>query len=120
MRRSEGKTLHFEITVPQTGEKKTVRGKVLRSGYVPHASAFSRYGQQYVSRQLFYSQPQGGGQPIVEVDGKILFGPPGKPVFDAIDPDAFLKPTLLWHLWTQSAVSRPMTRWSGPRRLRPR
>jgi len=100
LRRSEGKTLDFEITVPQTGEKRTVRGKVLRSGYLPHSAALQRYGQQYASRQLLYGQPQGGGQPIVEVDGKILFGLPGKPVFEALDPDAFLKPTLLWRLWT--------------------
>jgi len=103
LRRSEGKILDFEITVPQTGEKKTVRGKVLRSGYIPHSPAFRRYGEQYVSRQLLYSQPQGGGQPIVEVDGKIHFGLPGKPVFATLDPDAFLKPTLLWRLWTGTA-----------------
>jgi hypothetical protein len=100
LRKSEGKTLDFEITMPQTGEKKTVKGKILRSGYVPHTSALHRYGQQYAVMQSFYSQPQGGGQPIVEVDGKILFGLPGKPVFEALDPKAFLKPTLLWQLWT--------------------
>lgn len=100
LRKSEGKVLDFEITVPQTGEKKTVKGKVLRSGYVPHTSAFQRYGQQYAQRQMLYSQPQGGGQPIVEVDGKIQFGLPGKAIFEALDPLAFLKPTLLWRLWT--------------------
>jgi hypothetical protein len=98
--KSEGKVLDFEVTVPQTGEKRIVKGKVLRSGYVPHVSAFQRYGQQYTVRQRIYSQPQGGGQPIVEVDGKIQFGLPGKPIFDALDPKAFLKPTLLWRLWT--------------------
>ena len=39
--KSEGKVLDFETTVPQTGEKSIVKGKVLRSGYVPHASAFN-------------------------------------------------------------------------------
>ncbi|MBI5420102.1 MAG: hypothetical protein HZA60_08430 [Deltaproteobacteria bacterium] len=102
LRKSEGTMLDFEITVPQTGEKKIVKGKVLRSGYVPHTSAFQRYGQQYSMRQMVYSQPQGGGQPIVEVDGKIQFGLPGKPIFDALDPKAFLKPTLLWRLWTDA------------------
>src|SRR4030067_2332598 len=48
---------------------------------------------------MIYSQPQGGGQPIVEVDGKIQFGLPGKPIFDALDPKAFLKPTPLWRRW---------------------
>ncbi len=103
LRKSEGKVLDFEVTSPQTGEKKIVKGKILRSGYVPHASAFQRFGQHYSMRQMVYSQPQGGGQPIVEVDGKIQFGLPGKPVFDALDPKAFLKPTLLWRLWTETA-----------------
>ncbi len=103
LRKSEGKVLDFEITAPQTGEKRIVKGKVLRSGYVPHTSAFQRFGQQYTTRQMVYSQPQGGGQPIVEVDGKIQFGLPGKPVFDALDPKAFLKPTLLWRLRTEAA-----------------
>ena len=102
LRKSEGKTLNFEVTLPNTGEKKIVRGKVLRSGYVPHTAALQRYGQQYAMTQAIYGQPGGGGQPIVEVDGKILFGLPGKPVFDALDPNAFLKPTLLWRLWTDS------------------
>ena len=103
LRKSEGKVLDFEVTMPQTGEKKIVKGKVLRSGYVPHTSVFQQYGEQYALRQRMYSQPQGGGQPIVEVDGKIQFGLPGKPIFDALDPKAFLKPTLLWQLWTGAA-----------------
>ncbi len=98
--KSEGKVLDFETTAPQTGEKSIVRGKVLRSGYVPHASAFQRYGQAYRYSQTLRANPQGGGQPIVEVDGKIRFGLPGKPIFDALDPKAFLKPTLLWRLWS--------------------
>jgi hypothetical protein len=102
LRKSEGKVLDFEITLPQTGEKKIVKGKILRSGYVPHTSAFQRYGQEYTMRQTIYSQPQGGGQPIVEVDGKIQFGLPGKAIFDSLDPKAFLKPTLLWRLWTEA------------------
>src|SRR5712692_6317839 len=46
LRKSEGKLLDFEITLPQTGEKKVVKGKILRSGYVPHPEAFQRYGPQ--------------------------------------------------------------------------
>jgi len=89
LRKSEGKTLDFEITMPQTGERRIVPGKILRSGYVPHTAALQRYGQQYAMSQMIYSQPQGGGQPIVEVDGKIQFGLPGKPIFAALDPKAF-------------------------------
>lgn len=106
LRRSEGKTLDFEITVPHTGETRIVKGKVLRSGYVPHSAAFQAYGRQYALRQTAYAQPQGGGQPIVEVDGAIRFGLPGKPLFEALDPNAFLKPTLLWRLWTGRAGRR--------------
>ena len=103
LRKSEGRVLDFEITLPQTGEKKIVKGKILRSGYVPHTSAFQRYGRQYQYSQMSYASPQGGGQPIVEVDGKIQFGLPGKAIFDALDPKAFLKPTLLWRLWSGEA-----------------
>ena len=103
LRKSEGKTLDFETTLPQTGEKKIVKGKLLRSGYVPHASAYQTYGRQYYVAQMDMASPQGGGQPIVEVDGKIQFGLPGRPLFEALDPQAFLKPTLLWQLWTDHA-----------------
>ena len=106
LRKSEGKLLDFEITLPQTGEKRIIQGRILRSGYVPHTSAFQRYGNQYAYRQAAYGNPQGGGEPIVEVDGKIQFGLPGKPIFDALDPQAFLKPTLLWRLWSEQAGER--------------
>jgi hypothetical protein len=103
LRKSEGRVLDFEITLPSSGEKKIVKGKILRSGYIPHTSAFRRYGQQYQLSQMLYSSPEGGGQPVVEVEGKIQFGLPGKPIFDALDPKAFLKPTLLWRLLCDSA-----------------
>ena len=106
LRKSEGKLLDFEITLSQTGEKRIIQGRILRSGYVPHTSAFQRYGNQYAYRQVAYANPQGGGEPIVEVDGKIQFGLPGKPIFDALDPQAFLKPTLLWRLWSEQAGER--------------
>lgn len=102
LRKSEGKLLDFEIVLP-TGEKKIVKGRILRSGYVPHTSAFQLFGPQYAYQQTTYASPEGGGQPIVEVDGKIQFGLPGKPIFDALDPKAFLKPTLLWKLWSTEA-----------------
>jgi hypothetical protein len=103
LRKSEGQTLDFEIRLPD-GSAKTVKGKILRSGYVPHTAAMQRYGQQYYQRQMAMASSGGGaGQPIVEVDGKIHFGLPGKPIFDSLDPKAFLKPTLLWRLWTDRA-----------------
>ncbi len=102
LRKSEGKIIDFEVINPQTNEKKIIKGKILRSGYIPHISALQRYGNQYEETQWAYSNPQGGGQPIVEVDGKIQFGLPGKPIFESLDPKAFLKPTLLWRLWAKN------------------
>ena len=52
---------------------------------------------------MMYANPEGGGQPIVEVEGKVQFGLPGKPIFEALDPKSFLKPTLLWRLWAEAA-----------------
>lgn len=91
LRKAEGKIIDFEITNNKTGEKEIVKAKILRSGYVP----------QYTYRQSYQSyNQQGSYQPIVELNGKIQFGLPGRPIFDALEPGSFLKPTLLWKLWT--------------------
>jgi len=97
LKKMEGKTMSFQVIVPQTGEKKIIQGKILRSGYVP--SGIRNYGNPYSA------QPT-PSQPIVEVDGKIMFGLPGMPLFDALDSNAFLKPTLLWKLLAKEAGTR--------------
>ncbi|HXN47767.1 MAG TPA: DUF4139 domain-containing protein [Bryobacteraceae bacterium] len=102
LRKSEGKVLEFEVAEPN-GPPRIVKGRILRSGYVPHTAAFQQYGAQYQYAQQIFANPEGGGQPIVVVDGKIQFGLPGKPIFDSLDPKAFLKPTLLWRLWSGDA-----------------
>ncbi|MBZ5515154.1 MAG: hypothetical protein LAN62_10025 [Acidobacteriia bacterium] len=56
--------LDFEVVLP-TGDKKIVKGKIRRSGYVPHTSAFQRYGQQYAYRQMAYANPEGGGEAVI-------------------------------------------------------
>lgn len=94
--KSEGKTLDFEV--PQNGAPKIVKARILRSGYVPHLNATQQFGPGYLANQVYYSNPQGGGQAIVEIDGKVHFGLPGRPIFDSLDPASFLKPTLLWRL----------------------
>src|SRR3984957_11506384 len=81
----EGKTIDFQI---QPGQ--IVKGKIIRSGYVPSSS--------YVPG---YPQP-GYGQPIIEVDGVLRFGLPGMPLFPALTSDSILKPTLTWALQTNS------------------
>jgi hypothetical protein len=86
---AEGQVLDFEVVNPQTNEKRILKAKIIR------AASSNPGGYQY-------GAPAGTGEPIVEVDGKISFGLPGKPLFDALDPKAFLKPTLLWKLEAES------------------
>ena len=79
----EGKTIDFLV---QRGDKQEiVKGKIVRSGYVPSANP--------------YSQPS-YTQPIIEVEGVLRFGLPGQPLFPALSADSILKPTLSWLLQT--------------------
>jgi hypothetical protein len=96
----EGKTIEFEGQPEGAqGKKEIIRGKIVRSGYVPHQQAFSQYGQEYYQSQMaFASADSGGGQPIIEVDGKLMFRLPGEPRFPALPDDSILKPTLTWQL----------------------
>lgn len=95
----EGKTIEFETQPagPQ-GKKEIIGGKIVRSGYVPHQEAFGQYGQQYYQSQMAYASPDSGGQPIIEVNGKLRFSLPGEPLFPALADDSILKPTLTWQL----------------------
>jgi hypothetical protein len=85
----EGKDLDFEYTSPQTGERFYVRGKLIRAPQNPN-------------NPMVYDDSVRGGMPftdaIVETNGKLQFGLPGRPRFDPLDPGAILKPTLLWKL----------------------
>ncbi|MGD9612484.1 MAG: DUF4139 domain-containing protein [Kiritimatiellia bacterium] len=82
----EGKTLRFEEK-REDGTVKEHVGRLIRSGYVP-----------------------GGGseQPIVEEEGAVRFSLPGQPVFEGIDPNAFLKPSLVWQLASKKAGECPI------------
>jgi hypothetical protein len=90
----EGKTIEFIVGLGN-GTTKLVSGKIVRSGYVPHSAAYSRYGSQYAANQ-YAMTADGGGQPIVEIDGKLMFQMPGQPVFPTLGADTVLKPTLDW------------------------
>src|SRR5579859_95707 len=93
----EGKEIDFEV--PTAGKTEIVRGKIIRSGYVPHYNAFQRYGSQYQYQQMaLSSEDAGDGSPIVEIDGEIRFGLPGRPLFRDLTADALMKPTLDWQL----------------------
>ena len=84
----EGKTIDFLV---QRGEKQeTVKGKIIRSGYIPSSNYANGYPQP------------GYGQPIIEIDGVLRFGLPGQPLFPALAGDSILKPTLSWLLETNS------------------
>ncbi|MGH9532676.1 MAG: DUF4139 domain-containing protein, partial [Terriglobales bacterium] len=96
----EGKTIDFLAQYKDRQE--IVRGKIIRSGYVPHQAGWQRYGQQYYQTQMAYMQG-GAGQPIIEVDGKLRFSLPGQPLFPALGDDTILKPTLTWQLETDRA-----------------
>jgi hypothetical protein len=91
----EGKTIDFLAP-----DKTIVQGKIIRSGFVPHATLM--YGQRYYQAQAMYAQ-QGAGQPVIEVNGKLQFTLPGQPIFPSLADDTVLKPTLSWELETDKA-----------------
>src|ERR1700736_6729139 len=91
----EGKTIDF-LETDKDGTVRTVQGKIIRSGYVPHYAAFQMYEAEYAAQQAAVAQ--GSEQPIIEVNGKLQFYLPGQPVFPALADDTVLKPTLSWEL----------------------
>ena len=83
----EGKTIDFAVSRNADGSDVKIKGKVIRSGFVP-THWINGYPQQTST------------QPIVEVDGVLRFGLPGQPIFPAFSADSILKPTLSWLLQT--------------------
>jgi hypothetical protein len=79
----DGKTLDFDAGNDPQGHLIIVQGRVIRSGYVPHYEAYQRYGQQYAQAQA--ARVSGGaGQPVIEVNGRLQFSLPGRPVFPSL------------------------------------
>ena len=98
----EGKTIDFVLP-----DKEIVKGKIIRSGFVPHsAAAYSMYGQAYYQAQMAYAQ-SGGGEPVIEVNGQLQFILPGQPIFPTLADDTILKPTLSWELATDKPGTAP-------------
>ncbi len=91
----EGKTLEF-LTRDATGKEIVIKGKVIRSGYVPNITGAQLYGQNFYQQQAIMQQA--AGTPIIEVDGKLRFSLPGEPQFPALNDDAILKPQLAWQI----------------------
>lgn len=78
----EGQVLEFVAQEPQKPDR-VIKGKVIRSGYVP--------GGENVS-------------PIIEVDGQMQFQLPGQPRFPSLGNDTVLKPSLTWRLEAPAAA----------------
>lgn len=78
----EGKVIDFEVHRGEHTE--FVKGKIIRSGYLPHGN---------------------GQEPIIEIDGRLQFYLPGQPHFPALGDDTILKPTLNWLLRTDKPGS---------------
>ncbi len=91
----EGKTLDFLVR-DANGKESIVKGKVIRSGYVPNFTGAQLYGNNFYQQQMLMQQA--AGTPIIEVDGKLRFSLPGEPQFPALTDDAILKPQLAWQL----------------------
>ena len=77
----EGQVIGFRVEDPQKGDR-VVEGKVIRAGNTSGAEPV---------------------QPIIEVEGKLSFELPGRPLFPALRDDNILKPLLSWKI--QSPVS---------------
>lgn len=104
----EGKTLKF-LAKNADGTERVLMGKVVRSGYTPNVTAAAqRYGQRFYQTQMAmgggWGGNQGGGSPIIEVDGELRFSLPGEPVFPALADDTVLRPTLTWRLASDRAA----------------
>lgn len=83
----EGQTVRFEEK-RRDGTIKEHHGKVIRSGYVPGEGMRD--------------------QSIIEEDGAVRFSLPGQPVFEGIDANAFLKPSLVWQIASAKAGDCPI------------
>lgn len=96
----EGKEIDFLVR-DREGKEQVVRGKIVRSGYMPNIAGAQRYGNQFYQRQMAmggWQQGGGGGGPIIEVDGKMRFSLPGEPIFPSLADDTVLRPQLAWKL----------------------
>lgn len=97
----EGETIQFLVRSAD-GTESRVKGRVVRSGYVPHYAAFSQYGNGYYQTQMATAQST---QPIIEIDDRLRFGLPGEPLFPSLPNDSILKPRLEWVLESAEATS---------------
>ncbi len=90
----EGRTIDFELP-----DHTTVKGKVIRSGYVrPDYFNINGYNQGYPAQQE---------EAIIEVGGQLRFGLPGTPIFPDLTAETILKPRLEWQVATDKPGKFP-------------
>ncbi len=99
----EGKEIDFLIS-DEKGNGKIVRGRIIRSGYTPLKLDTRQYWEEYIIRQVI-KEKVSTGQPIIEVDNKLRFSLPGKPLFPSLADETILKPTIHWILQTDKKGS---------------
>lgn len=93
MKRFAGQVIDFEVTHGNNTE--AVQGRIVRPG-----APMPRYirGSQQV-QPCYPNYPGCEPQaPLIEVNGKLEFGLPGRPLFPELPQDANLKPTIDWVL----------------------
>jgi hypothetical protein len=102
---NEGKEIEFFVRESNKPDR-IVKGKIVRSGYVPHSQmAMRRYGQNYYQNQMQMGYGNAGtSQPVIEVDGQLQFSLPGEPRFPKLADDTILKPTIDWQLHADKAA----------------
>lgn len=88
LRAAEGKVIEFEVAASQTGEKRIIKARVLRS---TPALLQPRFAGNYPPPAQVVVE-------LVENGNKVQFGMPGTPLFDSLGTSGFLKPTLVWKL----------------------
>ncbi|NLH43756.1 MAG: hypothetical protein GX448_18105, partial [Planctomycetes bacterium] len=98
----EGKEIDFLVRKAE-GTDEIVRGRIVRSGYVPHQSGMQQYGEAYRMAQAARAYGPTAQSVIVEVGGKLRFNLPGEPLFPSLADDTILKPTVHWVLETDAA-----------------
>jgi hypothetical protein len=102
---NEGREIEFFVREPNKPDR-MIKGKIIRSGYVPHSQmAMRRYGQNYYQNQMQMSYGNAGtSQPVIEVEGQLQFSLPGEPRFPKLADDTILKPTIDWQLHADKAA----------------
>lgn len=98
----EGKEIDFLVRKAE-GKDEIVRGRIVRSGYVPHQAAMQQYGEAYRMAQMSRAYGPAAQSVIVEVGGKLRFSLPGEPLFPSLADDTILEPTVHWVLETDIA-----------------